>query len=134
MKYGFEPDRALMHLRGIDFSDPVVPRVISKGESAVQYYLPRTKAEESALLQGTAKINPGNYFAPIGSPANKLGIYTSGRQPLLFFAKTNTEVLQSTTLPMVDDYSMSLYGWEIETEGGATQYFSPLKDNWGPRL
>jgi hypothetical protein len=57
-----------MYLRGIDFSDPVIPSVINKGEIAVQYYLPRTKEEELALLQGTAKINPGNYFAPVRTP------------------------------------------------------------------
>ena len=34
---------------------------------------------------------------------------------------------------MVGDYSMAEYDWEIETEGGGQQYFSPHPNNWEPQ-
>lgn len=131
LNHGISADRALLHMRGIDFSHDVNPKIIQQGEEAIQYYLPKTKEMEQALLCGKAKINPGNYFAPTDTSANRLGIYPSGRQRLLFFAKTDTPVLESTASAMVDDYSMSEYGWKIETNGGGQQYFSPYQNDWG---
>ncbi len=31
---------------------------------------------------------------------------------------------------MIDNYSMAQYAWEIQTEGGATQYFNFSIDAW----
>ncbi len=104
-------------MRGIDFSDPVELLVFPRGTEAIQYIFP-------------GQINPGNYFAPIGTTGNKLGIYTSGRSPITFFATKDIQVLKSTTAAMIDNYSMAQYAWEIQTEGGAAQYFNLSIDGW----
>ena len=73
---------------------------------------------------------PGHYFAPTGTAGNKVGIYTFGRVPVTFFATKDIKVLRSTAATMTDNYSMAPYGWEIQTEGGATQYFSLAVSEW----
>jgi hypothetical protein len=116
LKNNFSIESTLAHMRGIDFNNAIEAVVLPKDTKAVQYMLPEQ--------------NIGNYFAPTGTSGSKLGIYTSGRMPVTFFATEDVEALQSTAASMADDYSMANYGWKIETEGGGTQYFSPFKDKW----
>ena len=108
--FGIESTRA--HMQGIDFGHPVEAVTLPSGSQVVQFTLP---------TQGV-----GNYFAPVGTSGNTLGIYTSGRAMTLFEASQDITVLKSTAAPMVDTYSMAQYGWKIETMGGSTQYFSPV--------
>ena len=65
-----------------------------------------------------------------GTPDDKLGIYTSGRSPIYFKANADVTVLRSTTVSMVDNYSMAKYNWLIETKGGAIQYFTTSQELW----
>jgi len=116
---GFQEENTLAHMRGIDFTQPVEIYNLKKGTPVVQYMLPNRSV--------------GNYFAPLGMSGSQLGIYTSGRSPVTFFALQDTKVLKSTAFAMVDDYSMTGYGWKIETQGGGTQYFSPSTSVWERR-
>lgn len=113
---GWSEARIRHHLQGIDFSRSVGTTFIPQGQKVVQYQLPG--------------MSPGNYFAPVGTPANRLGIYTSGRFGRIFSATENTTVLRSTAASMVDDFSVS--GWKIQLNGGGTQYFSPNPNIFSP--
>ncbi len=107
---GWDDARIAAHLRGIDFSQPVSVVNIPPGTSLVQFNLPgRT----------------GNYFAPVGTPANKLGIYTSGLIESRYTFEASTPALRSTAASVVDDWSMGGAEWQIQTSGGETQYFIP---------
>lgn len=114
---GYSAEDIFDHLRGIDFSRPVNKVKINMGDEAIQYMFPKQ-----------ARI--GNYFAEPGTAGHTLGIYTSGRSPVLFKANRDILALRSTTAPMIDNYSMARYSWHIETEGGATQYFTTAQDAW----
>lgn len=111
---GYSLKSAADHLRGIDFSKSVKISTVTKGAERIQYRLPGSPQ--------------GNYYALLDSDKSKLGIYTSGRQPYIYKAKVDVQVLRSYTRPMVDDYSMKVYGWKILTNGGEVQEFTPLKD------
>ncbi|HZQ47027.1 MAG TPA: polymorphic toxin type 46 domain-containing protein, partial [Verrucomicrobiae bacterium] len=67
----------------------------------------------------------GNYFAPPGTPANQLGIYTSGLINNSYSLKRPVQALQSTAASVTDDWSMSASGWRIQTQGGGQQFFIP---------
>jgi hypothetical protein len=116
-KNGFASEDAFDHMRGIDFTHPVEQVIIKQGTQAVQYMFPK-------------QPRVGNYFTEPGTAGHKLGIYTSGRSPVMFHSNKDISALRSTTSPMIDNYSMAKFGWKIETEGGATQYFTTAKDSW----
>jgi RHS repeat-associated protein len=107
---GWDDTRIASHLRGIDFSQPVGVVNIQAGTSLTQYNLPG---------------RVGNYFAPAGTPANSLGIYTSGLVESSHTFGASTPALRSTAASVIDDWSMSGAGWRIETGGGGTQFFAP---------
>lgn len=107
---GWSDSRIASHLRGIDFSQPVKIVDIPTGTSLTQFNLPG---------------RVGNYYAPAGTPANTLGIYTSGLIESSHTFGAPARALQSTAKSIIDDWSMSAVGWKIETGGGGTQYFVP---------
>jgi hypothetical protein len=110
---GYNDKRVADHMRGIDFSQPVDVVTIPKGTEAIQYQIP------GAPL--------GNYFALPGTPGNKLGFYTSGREATSYVSTQDIPVLRSFASSTIDDWSMKDYGWEIEAPGGATQFFDRSK-------
>jgi RHS repeat-associated protein len=107
---GWGDTRIASHMRGIDFSQPVNIVNIPAGTSLTQFNLPG---------------RVGNYYAPVGTPANSLGIYTSGFVENTHVFGSPTRALQSTAASVVDDWSMRGSGWRIQTEGGGTQFFVP---------
>lgn len=99
------------HMQGINFSQSVTPTQFPAGTPLVQYQLPG---------------NPvGNYFAPPGTPANTLGIYTSGLTENNYILTQPALGLRSTAASAVDNWSMSGFGWRIQTTGGGQQNFIP---------
>ena len=119
LQSGYGYDATSAYLRGIDFEQPVDVITLPEGTHVIQYSLPNRPI--------------GNYFTIPGTPAAQLGIYTSGRNMNTFFATQDVSVLRSITSLMIDDYSMSQYGWQIETQGGGIQYFSPSTNIWSMR-
>jgi len=107
---GWNDTKIASHLRGIDFSQPVNIVDIPAGASLTQFNLPG---------------RVGNYYAPVGTSANTLGIYTSGLTESSHVFGSPTRALQSTAASVVDDWSMSGAGWRIQTDGGGTQFFVP---------
>lgn len=107
---GFSADRALGHLEGIDLSKPVMATELIPGKQYLQYPL-------------NGKI--GNYFAPLGTPAEMLGINPAGRIPTLFTPSQTTPALQSTAAKIVDNWTVP--GKPFVANGGGTQFFVPNK-------
>jgi len=103
--------RIASHLQGIDFSQPAQTVNLSAGTDLIQYQLPGGPI--------------GNYFAPPGTPANQLGIYTSGLVQNSYSLPNAVQALQSTAAPAVDSWSMANFGWQIQTGGGGQQFFIP---------
>jgi hypothetical protein len=108
---GFTDEQIAAHLQGIDFSQPVEVTTLPTGTQVVQYQIPGNSV--------------GNYFAPVGTPANTLGIYTSGVQPTIYTIGEPVTVLRSTAASTVDTWSMPEAGWNIQVQGGGTQFFIP---------
>ena len=106
---GWAEGRIADHLKGIDFSKGVQPTMVPKGTRFVQYQIPNAPV--------------GNYFAPIGTPGSKLGIYTGGRNARVFEALEDSIALRSTAAGVVDDWSLPF--WRVQTEGGGIQFFVP---------
>ncbi len=69
----------------------------------------------------------GNYFAPVGTPANHLGINPAGRVPITFAPVKETEVLKSKAKEIVDTWTDP--NKPYPAKGGGTQYFVPNKEN-----
>ena len=117
---GYTEEQIASHVKGIDFSKPVVAATLPKGTIAVQYVAPNGRV--------------GNYFAPPGTPASELGFYSGGRVLTTFVASQNVVVLKSTAASIVDNWSFSqTTGWKVQTRGGGTQYFSPNNSAWRTR-
>jgi RHS repeat-associated protein len=106
---GWNSQRIANHLEGIDFTRPVDVITIPKGTQVVEYQIPGAPM--------------GNYFAPIGTSANTLGIYTSGRFARAFTATEDTTVLRSTAASARNTWEVP--GWTIDTPGEGIQYFAP---------
>ncbi|MBZ2190597.1 hypothetical protein K8B33_15935, partial [Alcanivorax sp. JB21] len=105
---GFNADRTLGHLEGIDFSMPVRVTELAPGTSYVQH-----------VLDGRV----GSYFAPTGSPAGMLGINPAGRVPMHFTPSQPTSALQSTAARITDTWTVP--SQPFQASGGGTQYFVP---------
>lgn len=105
---GWEPDRIMRHLRGIDFSKPVVSTVIPKGTQVSQWQRPGSTI--------------GDYFAQPGTPPTNLGIKGAGKDETTYTVPADRRALQSTAAPALDYWSG---GAPEQTLGGATQLFSP---------
>jgi RHS repeat-associated protein len=108
---GWSDTKITSHLRGIDFNQAVSVVNLPAGTILVQYQLPGGRI--------------GNYFAPPGTQANQLGIYTSGLVGNSYVLPRSVRALQSTAATVVDDWSMSGFGWRIQTQGGGQQFFIP---------
>jgi RHS repeat-associated protein len=106
---GWSPARIADHLTGIDFNQSVDIVNIPAGTPVVQYQIPGAPV--------------GNYFAPVGTSGNTLGIYTSGRVADTFTAIQDTTVLRSTAADV--NITWEVKGWSIEAQGGGTQFFEP---------
>ena len=81
---GRNPDRALQHMAGIDFTRPVSAINIQSG---------------ATLQQFVGKNGVGSYFAPVGTTPLQAGIQPSGQSPTIFQSNGNVSALQSFTLP-----------------------------------
>jgi filamentous hemagglutinin len=108
---GFDAERTLGHLGGIDFSYPVFTTELVPGTYYVQY-----------VLNGRI----GNYFAPIGTPADMLGINPAGRVTLHFTPSEPLPALQSTAAKIVDTWTVPAQPYPAS--GGGTQLFVPSKN------
>jgi filamentous hemagglutinin len=102
---GWSTDRALSHIGGIDLTRPVTVVELPAGTSVIQYQYPSRPV--------------GNYFAPVGTPAETLGIDPVGRVCGRFTAGSNVPALRSTAATVTDwAGSGQLFG------GGGTQFFT----------
>lgn len=79
----------------------------------------------TSLTQFNFPGRVGNYYALPGTPANTLGIYTSGLIETSHTFGVPTQALRSTAASIIDDWSMQGAGWSIEAGGRGTQYFIP---------
>lgn len=110
LRQGFSPKLTLDHTKGIDFTLPVFTKTYKKG----------TVLEQWCYLNSDGTPKVGNYFTPVGSDENKLGISLDGRFKFKFKLLEDTEFLQSTT-KTIPDYRPGKVG---EFEGGETQLFN----------
>jgi hypothetical protein len=111
---GYSADRAMSHLSGIDFTQPV----------SIVEVQPGTK-----FIQHVGARGVGNYFAPPGTPAEMLGINPAGRTPMLFEASEPEIALRSTASKVVDTWTEAT---PFQSEGGGTQFFIPNKSAMTP--
>uniref|UniRef100_UPI002584C942 polymorphic toxin type 46 domain-containing protein n=1 Tax=Limnobacter sp. TaxID=2003368 RepID=UPI002584C942 len=111
---GFDANKSLDHMRGIDFNHEVDIVQIPKGTEMTQYQIPGARL--------------GSYYAQPGTPGNTLGFYTSGREVKTYIANSDISALRSTASSTIDDWSMKAYGWKIEAPGGGTQFFTTSQD------
>lgn len=95
-------------MAGIDFTQPVEVVTLKQGEQVVQYQVP-----------GRAT---GSYFAPIGTPAEAIGVDPAGRVAAIYTVTEDTSVLRSTAANT--SANTSLPSW-ARGSGGGTQYFAP---------
>ncbi len=110
------PDEKIAsHAAGIDFSQPVEVIKIAKGTQMVQYQTPG---------------NPtGNYFAPVGTPPDSLGINPAGRVAKLFVATRDVTALKSTAASTASNFDIPE---AFRGGGGGIQYFVPDSSAFGP--
>jgi beta-lactamase class A len=78
-------------MQGIDFSMPVRATELTPGARYVQH-----------VLDGRV----GNYFAPVGTPAEMLGINPAGRVPALYTPSQPVSALQSTAAQITDTWTV----------------------------
>ena len=112
---GFSIDRALGHLDGIDFSQPVSATELMPGSNYVQH-----------VLNG----NVGNYFAPIGTSADAIGVNPTGRITGLYTPTQPTAALRSSAAEIIDTWTTP--GHSYATTGGGAQFFVPNKQFMKP--
>jgi len=105
---GWHPKRAASHVGGIDFSQPVDIFTLSRGQPLAQY---------QARGNGV-----GNYFAPVGTRAEQLGINPIGRDTLVYAPTERVQVLRSTAAEIVDTWLVPSVPYRAE--GGGTQFFT----------
>lgn len=107
---GFSTDSTLGHLQGIDFSQPVLVTQLNPGTNYVQY---------------TLNGNVGNYFAPIGTSVNTLGINPTGRVSTIFTPSQPLPERQSTAAGITDNWTQPSNSFSAS--GSGTQLFVPNK-------
>lgn len=111
---GWPEKRIASHMGGIDFTKPV---------TVVE--LPRRLRVTQHLVPGAPV---GNYFAPVGTPAPRLGINPAGRVATDFMLNEPVRVLRSTAAPITDTWTMP--GTAYKAEGGGTQFFTRNPDSF----
>lgn len=113
---GFTTSRALQHMEGIDFSQPVRVVDLPRGTALQQYYVPSRGI--------------GNYFAPPGTTPLQAGLTLEGQSLGIFENSVPVRGLQSFAAP---DY---IYppGAVVPGSGagGGMQYFIPNKSVFIP--
>jgi hypothetical protein len=96
------------HLQGIDRTKPVIEKTLRKGTKVISYQVPG---------------NPvGNYFAPVGTSADALGIDGTGRVVTTYVLEEDVTFLQSTA---ADTSKLSSVPPRARGHGGGTQFFTP---------
>jgi RHS repeat-associated protein len=108
-KEGFDKDKIKGHLKGIDFSKPVMTKTYPKGTIVEQW----TYTDEN----GNPKT--GNYYTLPGADPETLGIPLEGRVKTLYKLLEDTKFLQSTT-KSIKDWTP---GSNKILPGGGTQLF-----------
>jgi hypothetical protein len=104
---GFSPADVDSHLVGIDLSRPVTVNRLPPGETVVQYQFPGRDI--------------GNYFAPVGTPANKLGINPVGRVENIWETSQPVSVLRSTAADTSLNFTIPPWA---RGPGGGSQFFT----------
>ncbi|WP_260597600.1 polymorphic toxin type 46 domain-containing protein [Sphingomonas endolithica] len=114
------------HIKGINLDRPVSVATIPKDTPVTQYQVPGGRQ--------------GNYYAPPGTPASKLGISPEGvsrttgavvnKTPLTYTTTRDVQVLRSTAASVDDTWSVP--GTTYRAEGGGTQYFVTDKGAFAP--
>lgn len=69
----------------------------------------------------------GNYFAPVGTPAEILGINPANRIGKIFSPIESTPALKSTAKDIIDSWTDPQNAYPAK--GGGTQIFVPKKNN-----
>lgn len=113
---GFTDDQIASHMQGIDFSQPVQPTTLPAGTQVVQYQVPGDPV--------------GNYFAPVGTSADSLGISSVGRVGNTYVTTSDTSVLQSTAADTSQNLNVPP---SVRGSGGGTQYFAPQNSTFSPQ-
>lgn len=105
---GWPEPRIASHLQGIDFTQPVKPVTLPTGTEVVQYQIPG---------------NPtGNYFAPLGTPAEAIGVNPAGRVTKVYTTTSDVTVLQSTAADTSSNPNVPALA---RGQGGGVQFFAP---------
>jgi hypothetical protein len=108
-KEGFASDKIKGHLKGIDFSKPVMTKTYPKG----------TIVEQWSEIDENGNPKTGNYYTLPGADPEKLGIPLEGRVKTLYILLEDTKFLQSTT-KSIKDWNE---GSDKILPGGETQLF-----------
>jgi Flp pilus assembly pilin Flp len=103
-------ERALSHMRGIDFTRPVELVEIGPADELIQYNLPG---------------QTGRYFAPRGTPAESLGIDPAGRVTDVFRGPDEGIVALRTTAADIEDFVDRNGNVVRGGSGGGVQYKVP---------
>lgn len=104
---GWSSERIAAHMEGIDFSKPVEVITLSRGTDIIQYQIPG---------------NPtGRYFAPVGTPAETIGVDPTGRVAAIYTTTTDVRVLQSTAANTSGNLTLPPQARGL---GGGLQYFA----------
>jgi hypothetical protein len=112
---GWDDDRIASHMGGIDFSQPVEVVTLPGGSKVVQYQIPGSPV--------------GGYFAPVGTPAEAIGISSVGRKPIIYVTTEDASVLRSTAADTSGNLSLPELA---RGTGGGTQYFTNNRNVFEP--
>jgi len=104
---GWSTTRINNHLSGIDFTKPVEIVTLPKGTQVVQYQIPGNFM--------------GNYFAPVGTSADSLGINAEGRQTMIYTTTRDVTVLRSIASDTIGKQNIPVFA---QGRGGGTQFFT----------
>jgi hypothetical protein len=104
---GWPEARITSHLEGINFSQPVENITLPRGTQVVQYQIPG---------------NPtGNYFAPVGTSAESIGVNPAGRVTTIYTTMSDVSVLRSTAANTSLNPNLPALA---RGQGGGVQFFT----------
>lgn len=109
MKNGYSVERALDHMRGIDFSSSVQVVTIPSGSQMTQY------------VKSGSRL--GSYFTRPMTHPDSLGIFTGVRHPIRMVATSEAQALRTKAKAFKDTHTVP--GITIDCNGGGVQYFIP---------
>jgi RHS repeat-associated protein len=110
-KEGFDKNKIKGHLKGIDFSKPVMTKIYPKG----------TIVEQWSYTDDNGNPKTGNYYTLPGANPEQLGIPLEGRVKTTYKLLEDTKFLQSTT-KSIKDWTP---GSDKILPGGEVQLFKP---------